>query len=142
MLQIPPQQSDDEAQVSPFCWQKDGEAHRPLDGQNPEQQLEPAEQGLPLLLQDVLRGVQVPAPHRPLQHWAFPEQAAPSAVHAGKAQAPPVQVPLQQSPGFEHAPPRLRQVAPASGGRNGPPLDEALPPDEAPAPEEAPLEAP
>lgn len=142
MLQTPPQQSDGDAQVSPFCWQNEGEAHWPLDGQNPEQQLEPAEHGLPLVLHDVLSGVQVPDPHSPLQHCAFPEQPAPSAVHAGKAHAPPVHVLLQQSEGFEHAPPRLRQVAPASGGRNGPPLDEEPPPDEAPPPEEAPLEAP
>jgi len=68
-VQIPPQQSEPEAHVSPFCWQNDGEAHNPLAGQNPEQHCEPVVHGLPLLAHEGLRGVQVPElPHRPLQH--------------------------------------------------------------------------
>jgi hypothetical protein len=115
MLQMPPQQSDADAHVSPFCWQNDGDAQKPLAGQKPEQQLEPVVHGLPLLAHDGLSGVHVPEEHRPLQHCPLLEHACVSGVHAGNAHAPRVHVALQQSEGREHEPPRFKQVVPASG---------------------------
>jgi hypothetical protein len=139
MLHTPPQQSDAETQVSPFCWQNEGEEQTPLVGHNPEQHWLLLVQGLPRLRHDVLRGEQVPEEHRPLQHWTLPPQACPSGVHAPKPQAPLVHAPLQQSDGREHPPPGPRQLAPASGGGNAPPLDPPLVPLDVPPPLETPL---
>jgi hypothetical protein len=98
LVHIPPQQSAFEAQVSPFCWQNDGDAHEPLAGQKFEQQSPLFAQGLPLVRHEGLRVEQVPeVPQRPLQHWPLPEHDCPSATHAPIVHTPATQLPLQQS---------------------------------------------
>jgi hypothetical protein len=133
-VQVPPQQSEGDAHVSPFCWQYDGEAQRPLEAQKVEQQSDPCMHGLPLVLHEALSAVQVPAAlQRPLQHCTLVVHACESGVQAGNAHAPAVQVPLQQSDACRQPPPRLRHVLPASGW-NAPPsgITPLLPPPDEP----------
>jgi len=99
-VQTPPQHSDPDWHVSPFCWQNDGDEHTPFE-QNCEQHCEFCVHTFPTLAPQLgLIGVQVPPdPQMPLQHCTLPLQARPSDVHAGNWHEPPVHVPLQQSLG-------------------------------------------
>ncbi len=129
IVQSPPQQSDGDPHASPLCPQNDEAWHVPLLAQNIEQHPEFCVHELPTVVQLVLSGVHVPAaPHIPLQHCALPAHAWPSEVHAGKTQTPLLHVPLQQSLGWEHAPPRLRQLPGAASGWKGLASDVVPPP--------------
>jgi hypothetical protein len=123
--------------------QNEGGEQAPLE-QSAEQHCEPCVQAFPSVLQLVLSGVQVPLQLQiPLQHCALPMQARPSETHTGNEQTLPWHVPLQQSVACAHAPPSLRQLAPASG-LNGPPFVAAPspPPPESPPAPESPATAP
>jgi hypothetical protein len=123
--------------------QNEGGEQAPLE-QSAEQHCEPCVQAFPSVLQLVLSGVQVPPELQiPLQHCALPVQARLSETHIGNEQTLPWHVPLQQSVACAHAPPSLRQLAPASG-LNGPPVVAAPspPPPESPKPPESPPTAP
>lgn len=144
-LHMPLQQSLPDPHVSLVCWQKDEGWQVPFALHSIEQQSEFCAQELPSLWHPpVGRAAHVPAPpaseaHRPPQHCTLLVQLWPSLMQSGKVHDPPVHVPLQQSPGWAHPPPRLMQLPPESGW-NGlasgsmPPLDAPL--------EDAPLEDP
>src|SRR5579872_6719587 len=119
--QTPPQQSEGPPHESPTWPQKDDGVHTPC-AQSFEQQAELCVQALPVVEHVVLSGVHVcAAPQVPLQHSRFVVHALLSDVQLGKTHTSPTQLPLQHSDAWVQAPPRRRQLAPASPPRKAPP---------------------
>src|SRR5262249_13724612 len=78
--------------------------HLPLK-QRPEQHSFMPMQSLPSVLQFGLRAAHMPPLHVPLQHAPSFEHASPCDVHCARLQTPPRQTPEQQSAPVLHAEP-------------------------------------
>jgi hypothetical protein len=133
MLHTPEQQLAPVPHESPVCWQNEGDWQVPFAAQNPEQHVPASGQGLPMLAQLGLSGVQVPPePQLWLQHWPLEVHAALSGVQAGYVHTPALQSLLQQSPLEVHARPNERHVLPSVPKTSGlrPPSPGLLSPPE------------
>jgi hypothetical protein len=105
MLQLAEQQSPSRLHTSPLCTQKELASWQWPSLQSAEQHCEFVLHSLPPVLHVVLSGLHWLASQRPLQHSASAAHVPRSETQTDSAQAPAMQLSVQQSVAATHGPP-------------------------------------